>query len=312
MASMDMFLGLEQFEHEYIQFSSFQNGLNQIENAITTFRKTKIADNLRILGESGSGKTTLCQLVKGKYPRQVLKEQDIVPVLVVPVPSSVTIGSLIDAIFLELQYPIETKGTTSRRSAILIDLCIALKVEMIIFDEAQHLHDRGQAKTHYMVADWLKTLMDALSIPMVLVGLPNLEKLLQVNEQLRRRFSKKLYLALGQDAALPIQNECAILFHSLQEVLPLPFQSSESSMGEFYNRLYFACDGRIAYLKKLMLGALRMALENNLAYITPLEFELAFKHLIWWEGEKALNPFHADFEFRRLDRANEPFEKDAF
>ena len=137
-----MFLGLEQFEHEYVQFSSFQNGLSQIENAMTTFRKTKIVDNLRILGESGSGKTTLCQRVKGKFPRQVLKEQDVVPVLVVPVPSSVTIGSLIDAIFSELQYPIETKGTTSRRSAILIDLCIALKVEMIIFDEANETESR--------------------------------------------------------------------------------------------------------------------------------------------------------------------------
>lgn len=311
MITTDMFLKLEQFDNDFIQFTSLQKSLYEIESAINTYRKANIVENLRILGESGSGKSTLCELIKNKYPRLILKEQDIVPVLVVQVPPNVTINSLIDAIFSELELPVAIPGTTTRKTRQLTELCWALKIEMIVFDEAQHLYDRGQLKTHYMVADWLKSLMDKLNVPIVLVGLPNLERLLQVNAQLRRRFSKKIYLTVGNGDIDSQQSECAAIFHGLQQALPIPFQLPDKSMDEFYVRITYACDGRIAYLKKLMLSALRIAMENNLTSISQYEFELAFKEQIWLEAEKSLNPFHTDFIFRRLDRIGEPFENDA-
>ena len=40
-------------------------------------------------------------------------------------------------------------------------------------------------------ADWLKHLIDEVGVPTVLLGLPRLESLLQINEQLRRRFSRR-------------------------------------------------------------------------------------------------------------------------
>lgn len=306
----DMFMSLQQFEESYVRFSAFEESFRHIANAIQIFRQAGIVQNLRILGESGTGKTTLCKLIKKEYPRQVLVEQDIVPVLIVPIPSNPSILSLIESIFNELEYPIEIKGNIPAKMRTLIKICKEVKLEMIVFDEAQHLRDRGQSKTHHMVADWLKTLMDALKIPFVMLGLPNLEKLLQSNEQLRRRYSQKIYLALGQTAHISVESECGQLFQSLAEDLPIPFRLNEMAWNDFSVRLYYACDGRIAYLKKLMFGSLKIALEEKSSEITIHEFKLAFRRLIWWEADGALNPFAAEFEYRRLDRAGEPFEKD--
>ncbi len=310
MNNYELFSALENLENENVRFFAFENALHHIDDALITYRKTGIAQNIRILGESGSGKTTLCKLIKNQYPRKVVKERDHIPVLVVPVPSSATIIGLVQAIFRELEHPVHVRGNVTAITATVIDLLKAVNIEMIVFDEAQHLHERGLTRTHYMVADWLKTVLDAIKVPMVLVGLPNLEKLLQVNEQLRRRFSKKIYLSLGQQQEIPMESECMQLFSSLIDSSPIPFSLQQSSWQDFSQRLYYACDGRVAYLKKLMLGAMRMAMELQLPEITIREFECTFRQLVWLEGERGLNPFHTEFTFRRLDRTSEPFEKD--
>jgi hypothetical protein len=181
-----------------------------------------------------------------------------------------------------------------------------------LVDEAQHLHDRGQAATHYLVGDWLKRLIDDLEIPTVFLGLPRLQQLLQVNEQLRRRFSKRIMLALGQSPNAPVQTECLQLFVSLGACLPIPLYFGNFGASELGQRLYFASDGRVAYIKKLLHCAFSQALVAESKQITPGDLEQAFIRDIWWEGVGRLNPFHIDFEFRRLDRAGEPFEQGEF
>jgi hypothetical protein len=74
-------------------------------------------------------------------------------------------------------------------------------------------------------------------------------------------------------------------------------------------RLYYACDGRVGYVKKLLAAALRTCLEQSDDRIGVATLERSFSDEIWWEGIGALNPFHAQFAFRRLDRGGEPFQK---
>jgi DNA transposition AAA+ family ATPase len=59
-----------------------------------------------------------------------------------------------------------------------------------------------------MVGDWIKSLIDQTGVPTVFLGLPRLEQILQVNEQLRRRFSRRIRLALGQSDKSSIHAEC--------------------------------------------------------------------------------------------------------
>lgn len=300
---------LLRFEEENIPFPPFMLALNAIEEQLATYRQTGLAQHLLVLGESGTGKSTLCRLLVERYPRQVLAERDVVPVLSVSVPAGATITNVASEILAALGDPHPSAGTVAVKTRRVLVLCRSCGVELVLFDEAQHLHDRGQIATHYLVGDWIKRLIDDLAIPSVFLGLPRLQRLLTVNDQLRRRFSRRVMLALGQNPEVAIESECLQLFISLVACFPIPIDYGDYGSGELGQRLYCASDGRVAYIKKLLQSVLTQAHTSKLDRVMPPDLEEAFTRDIWWEGIGKLNPFNPAFEFRRLDRAGEPFEQ---
>lgn len=312
MNSKDTYGALKRFDEEYIPFPPFIAAANSIDANIAQYRETGLAQHLLVLGESGTGKSSLCRWISEKYPRSVLLDRDLVPSLIVAVPPAATIASVAEAMLARLGDPSPSTGSISAKTARVITLCRACRVEVVLFDEAQHIHDRGQVATHYMVGDWLKNLIDEMGVPTVFLGLPRLENLLQVNEQLRRRFSRRLRLALGQSDTETIDTECLQLFVTLGNCLPLQLSTGDYSWPELGRRLYYASDGRVAYIKRLLASALRHAMETDATQIGPMQLERVFTEEIWWEGIGALNPFNTEFEFRRLDRGNEPFERGSY
>jgi hypothetical protein len=91
-------------------------------------------------------------------------------------------------------------------------------------------------------------------------------------------------------------------------VLPIPVAFSPYTWKELGERLYYASDGRVYYIKRLMKTALEYALEDGEAQICPALLERAFTEAVWKAGIGALNPFNLAFKFRRLDRGSEPFQ----
>jgi len=302
---------LRSFSSEYLEFPPFVAAFNEIDRLVQLYRQTSVANHLLVTGESGTGKTTLCKALADRYPRASVPERDIVPVLIVPIPPAATIASVAEVMLARLGDPSPGTGTTSAKTARAAHLARACGVELLMFDEANHIQDRGQSPTQYMVGDWLKSLMDDIQVPTVLLGLPRVEDLLRVNEQLRRRFTRHLQMALGQDPDDSIESQCLRLFASLTPSLPVPFFKESMSWNELGHRLRAATDGRVAFVKSLLLGAIRLVFDQELTRITPADLATAFTAAIWREGVGALNPFNPEFEFRRLDRAGEPFERGA-
>ncbi|MYM84126.1 AAA family ATPase [Duganella sp. FT50W] len=302
---------LRNFTSEYLEFPPFVTAFNEIDRMVRLYRETGVASHLVVTGESGSGKTTLCKALETKYPRTSIPERDIVPVLIVAIPPAATIGSVAEVMLTQLGDPSPSFGTTSTKTARAVHLARECRVELLMFDEANHIQDRGQSPTQYMVGDWLKSVMDHMQVPTTLLGLPRVEDLLRVNEQLRRRFTRHVQMALGQDPEDNIESQCLQLFTSLTPSLPVPFLKGEMSWKELGHRLHAATDGRVAFVKSLLLGVIRLVFEQQLTRITPTELALAFTTQIWREGVNELNPFSSTFEFRRLDRAGEPFERGA-
>lgn len=299
---------LRRFESQFIPFPTFVDAKNMIEENLFLFRETGVARNLVIFGESGTGKSTLCNWMQTRYSRLKLKDRDHIPVLVVSAPASATIIGLANAVLDALGDPLLVSGTASSKTHRISTLIKGCKVELLLIDEAQHLQDRGQAKTHYYVADWLKQLIDQIGVPCVLLGLPRLEMLLRANEQLRRRFSVRTHLALGQGER-DIEYDSLLLFKAFASLLDVPVRAAPFDAIDMGQRLYFACDGRVSYLKSLLHAALLIALEQDLQVIDVSVLEQAFTQAIWANGLGKTNPFSLDFVMRRLDRGGEPFEK---
>lgn len=308
----DEFESLRIFNSEYLEFPPFVSAFNEIDRLVQLYRQTGVANNLLVTGESGTGKTTLCKALSDRYPPMSVPERDIIPILIVSIPPAATIASVAEAMLVRLGDPSPGSGTTSAKTARAVHLARACGVELQMFDEANHIQDRGQSPTQYMVGDWLKSLMDAIQVPTVLLGLPRVEDLLRVNEQLRRRFTRRVQMALGQDPENSIESQCLRLFTSLTPLLPVPFLKESMTWNELAHRLHAATDGRVAFVKSLLLGAIRLVFEHDLTRITSVELEAAFTSAIWREGIGAMNPFNPEFEFRRLDRAGEPFERGVF
>jgi hypothetical protein len=309
MSEVAMMAALKRFEELYIPFPPFVAAKDAIESHLRLFRETGLAEHLLVYGESGTGKSSLCRWLGTQHPRRQLPDRDTVEVLIVSVPPAATIAGVADQMLKELGDPFRVTGTVTNKTSRVATLCRECRVEMILFDEAQHFHDRGDTRTHYMVADWLKHLIDEVAIPTVLLGLPRLESLLQTNEQLRRRFSRRIRLALGQSDTVDIETECVQLFMSLASCLEVGVSTDPFNWREMGMRLFFACDGRVAYIKKMLSAALRACLEMDFPQIDVALLERAFIDAIWWEGIGALNPFNTAFEFRRLDRGGEPFQR---
>jgi hypothetical protein len=308
---IEAFEALHRFNGEYLQFPPFVAAFDQIDGLLQLFRGTGVAQCLLVLGEAGTGKTTLCKTLLEKYPKIILPERDVIPVLSVPIPPAATIASVAESMLFRLGDPAPGIGTTSNKTARAIRLARACGVELLLFDEANHIQDRGQSPTQYLVGDWVKGVVDELGVPTVLLGLPRVADLLRVNEQLRRRFTRRLHMELGQDPDTPIATQCLQLFTSLTPSLPVPFSKGTMSWEELGQRLHFATDGRVSYLKVLLAGAIRAVFNNAIDELTIADLENAFTEEIWPQGVGALNPFHQSFEFRRLDRQAEPFERGA-
>lgn len=299
---------IRRFDEDYIAFPPFNLAMQTVEDQVQLFRETGLAQHLIILGESGTGKSTLCRLITQKYPRFKSLDKDLVPAIVVAIPAVPTVVGVAEAVLCALgeRYP---AGKIDEKTRRIVKLCRESGTEIMLFDEAQHIQDRGQSYTHYMVGDWIKGLIDAISIPTVFLALPRFENILQINDQLRRRFSRRLYLALGQSSHSDIYEECFELFEELAAFLPLPLSYGSYTREDMAMRLYYASDGRVAYIKKLLTSALHRALKDQLSEIGPSVLEASFLSDIWWEGDGKLNPFNSEFVHRRLDRGGEPFER---
>lgn len=308
MECSDMYAQLKSFDAQYIPFPPFVATKNAIEANLRIFRETGIARHVLVTGEAGTGKSSLCQWLAHQHPTQRLLDRNKVEVLVATVPPAATVPGIIDAMLTGLGDPWHQEGSITAKTFRISKLCRECGVELMLFDEAQHLHDRGDTRTHYMVGDWFKHLIDEVGVPTCLVGLPRVEQILQINDQLRRRFSSRLRLAMGQSDTDSIETECLQLFMSLVSLINISVSSSPYSAQEMGQRLYFASDGRVAYIKKLLAAALRHALENDMETIDAAMLEKAFTDEIWWEGIGKLNAFNPLFECRRLDRGGEPFQ----
>lgn len=288
-----------------IEHAGYVMAMQKIELLHQRSRLARVAGGLLITGHTGSGKSTVKMQYAERYPREETIERTIVRVLVVDTPSSPTVRSLVSAMLAALGDPASQRGTTEEKTHRLYMLIEGCGVELLIIDEFQHFLDRGKFSEACTVTDWLKNLINRANIPVVLMGLPRSAYVLELNEQLRRRFSSRYSLdAFAFTHADEIQQFRALL-NAVQQQLPIPaFSLSEYAIAK---RFYTATHGLMDYLAKIIDGALQIAALRHLTVLDLRILSEAFVETVWHDCPKELNPFSMEATLKPLTGLGQPF-----
>ena len=300
------FQAIKTLKNNIIRYPQFEFAYQEIQNNLQLKQQTGIAQHLSCFSPSGTGKTTLKREIEKAYPRSIQNQRFLIPVLTVDTPAIPSVPNIAETMLISLGDPASDKGSVAQKTMRILHFLKECNVQMIIFDELQHFIDQGRRNAPFQVSDWLKDLVDQANIPTVLMGLERSEQILKINEQLRRRFNRQISLPafdITQEYGFQI---FAGVIIKLQELLnfPIEFDLTNSKNVE---RIYFATNGIIDYIVKLLLCSYQITLQDGKEAITQASLYKAFIVSIWRDASDDLNPFHTSFTSQPLTKLNMPF-----
>ncbi|HEX7908272.1 MAG TPA: TniB family NTP-binding protein [Paraburkholderia sp.] len=262
---------------------------------------------LLITGVSGSGKSTLRKEYAKHYPQRDIDEGTEIRVLHLELPAQPTIKNVAERILLDMGDPLFARGSAEAMTARIVTLFKNCGVQLVILDEFQHFIDHSSEKIETKVADWLKHLINETKVPFVLMGLRRCRRILQSNEQLRRRFSRQISLEPFSIGTEPAQRIFKGLIRSLWKELPVPPADELLRDARVIEAVHFATFGLMGYVMTLMSVAVQIALEEGKTAFDRDLLGRAFVEGIWPDAKDTHNPFNSRFVNRPLTMQGEPF-----
>lgn len=295
-------------EELFVMHPSFEQCFNKI-NECQTHSKIAVEPLCMIItGEPGVGKTTLCEKYVETHPRTELNEKTKIPILLARIPIPATPKNMVTALLIALGDPLADKGTAYIKTVRLFKLLSECCVEIIILDEFHHIIDGDSEKVLYTVSDWLKQLINETKLPIVLVGLPHSNKILEANSQLKRRFAMRDQLtnfkwiknkkSKNNTEAADVNNEennaddFRIFLKILDNTLPLA-ENSHLAGQLIAFRMWKATQGNVNRTMKLIRYAAGIALTKGEEKIILPFLETAYRKLFGSDSTK--NPFSIMF-----------------
>ncbi len=287
----------------YISYPRFKDILSAIEYCHHFSYCKDEPECMFLAGQSGVGKTTIYKTYANLYPRQINPEGTTVPILAVTIPAPATVKTVVSKMLWELGDPAYDKGSIGNQTIRLIGLLSDCAVELIILDEFQHFIDRDSDKVLRTVSDWLKTLILETNLPIILIGLPESEQVLKLESQsqLSRRFANRCYLhpfSWQEDEG----KEFRTFLNLLSSKIPLveTFNLSDEYTAR---RIYYASDGIVAYVMKLIRYGTYLALQQNQEKLDLSLLSVAFEKYVQADKPGKVNPFIIDdFEIDSVNK----------
>lgn len=291
-----------------IKHPAFNEAYQLLREAYLFNQQTGLTKNYWVVGPTGTGKTTLMDMLVKEFPPVERVDRKSIPILAINIPALPTIKNLAEEILVQLGDPLFYRGSAIDKTIRILHLIKVCDIKLILFDEMQHFVDRGHKRAPAEVADWLKTLIDKAQVSTVIMGLERTQIILDANEQLRRRFCRRIDLK-------PFDLECPAsrshflgVIKKIDEALAMSSRLDLQQDG-IVRQLHFATNGTMDYMVKLMLGAYQIAVNRNLPGIDRQCLEQAFSNSIWVEGVGKMNPFNSQFIGQRLDKRGMVFYK---
>ena len=290
----------------FIQFDHVKVTLKQLVDLLKTDFDQGEPDILFIVGDPGTGKTWIVKRFAADYPRQEHETSTNVPVLLVTVPAKCSLKRLPGAILEALGSPLWNVGDEEQRSHQLETLLKKCGVRLVILNEANHLVDRGKEKSHYLLADWIKLISEQAGVPFVLVGIPRLKVLLEVNEQLADRVCEVVTIEpFGVDERCKNQMVTALQAYDqlLESIDRIPIAEPENA-----RRFAFATAGRLRRIRRMLVESVTVSAQMPEPRIDLPVLARVFREYIFKGAPDKRNPFVPDkFDGRPLTGPGEPY-----
>lgn len=304
--SMSVIQRIKAIENISIEHPYFLHSLKSLEHGMTVRRSGGKPRHTLLIGEAGVGKTYLVDRFKSMNPPVEVDGLPRMPVVVVQTPPVPTVKSLAEATLQALGDPFADRGSAVNMRNRALAIMRNAQVENLIFEELHHFIDHGGPSASAAVADWLKAFIDCSGLCVLLTGLPRSQQILGINEQLRRRFSSQLVLEAFRFEESEDQQLFRSVLNEIDKALPLEDYQG-LAQPELATRLYFASNGLLGYLMKLLVGAVEVMAEQDCRRLEMEHFETAFTEVIWGNGIGKLNPFSPDFGYEQLNQLGQPY-----
>ncbi len=310
--AISWYTALGAVEQQRLFFPTFDRAIQRISRIHQMAKAGNKPRHLMLLGPSGAGKSSVLEEYIRHFPTINEVEQQRISVLRVEIKSSPTVRSVAEDILKAMGVAMAYRGTVNEKTDRVVSSLKKFHVEILLLDEVQHL--LGASRRSFgsnNETEWLKTLLNLIDIPVVLSGLPYADALLTSNEQLRRRLD-------GTHHITPFSiedDEAAANFAGVVNWFDQEIHHGHPTglhQGDMLNRLFYASNGLIGYLSKLLIGAMEIRLEHGYKQIEPWMLEQSFSQNLWTEGIGPLNPFNKRFNWRQLNKHGELFAPTAF
>lgn len=245
--------------------------------------------SITFVGGAGVGKSSILKnYVAGEPVTQAIEDGCIVrkrPVLYVAFPESMSLGDAGDLTLRALLGPAAPQGRRARYG-ILPEQLFLQGVELMIFDDFQHVLEKGAEKTRTATRDWIKYLTKQTTIPALLAGMELINEIVSADDQVDQltpyRFELPRYGYKTADEKKDFRDFLAELDRNL------PFDHlAHLADPDRARRLHMASGGVLRPFCIFLRRAADFAIEENAGCIRDRDFARAYDKV----GQIAENPF---------------------
>lgn len=244
----------------WIGYSRAEQALNLLEDLLNRPKRIRMP-NMLIISPTNNGKTMIVE----KFRRNNLpyesedEEHEIIPVLIVQMPSNPTIQRFYASILTALGSPVSMYPSIVRYETMAIKLLRATKTKMIVIDELHNILAGNTYKQREFL-NIIRFIGNELQISIVGIGIKDAYLAIRSDDQLENRF-EPFILPLWSD-----DNEFIRLLSSFTKILPLR-EPSELVTPEIRSIILKRSEGTIGEISTLLTQCACEAIYSGKEYI---------------------------------------------
>lgn len=294
-----------------IQSPAFKECMERLREVHIDSRDHGLHRGLMIFGPSGVGKTFCATRFKEEHPDEKTPNGLRRRVVLSELTGRASVGSFVSDFLRGLGCLTPSKGTIQGRIEQALTLCKEIGVEIVIIDEINHIVDKKTNRIVAEVADLLKSFINQANVAFVVTGISASKRLLEVDDQLARRFVNPIELGLYDYDSADGRKTFRILMAALQNKLPMPFDGALSD-DTVAMRMHASSGGRIGRVMDLVGEATKIASKRSSDKFNLEDLARAHKIVISEVRVGAPNPFLCspkDVVPVVLDNSNEPIAR---